>query len=111
MAAAAAAAEPDLCHSSVPMKATSQGSLFRRDVITRRQQQPITDASRSPATLQPSSLSLLYPRPRRRRILSSEPRERERERIDYPTVRRQSQGIAEWAQGLLNPGQPTSSSG
>lgn len=42
-------------------------------------------------------------------LLSSEPRERER--IDYPTVRRQSQGIAEWAQGLLNLGQPTSSSG
>lgn len=60
--AVAAAAEPDLCHSSVPMKATSQGSLFRRDVITRRQQQPITEVSRSPATLQPSSLSLLYPR-------------------------------------------------
>lgn len=44
------------CHSSVPVKGTSQGCLFRRGVITRQRHQPITDESSLPETSSPSSL-------------------------------------------------------
>lgn len=90
---AAAAAEPDLCHSSVPMKGTSQESLFRRDVLTQPQHQPITELSSIAYNL--LSFSLFHTCLQRG------------ERINYPVVQHQSESIAEWAQGLLNSGQPS----
>lgn len=103
---AAAAAEPDLCHSSVPMKGTSQGSLFRRDVLTQPQHQPITELSSIAYNLLSFSLFCF--------ILSlpsegSSPltRSQSGERINYPMLQHQSESIAEWVQELLNSGQPS----
>lgn len=90
--------------SFIPMKGTSQGSFFKRDVLTQPQHQPITELSRIAYNLLSFSLfCFILPSEGSSSLTCSQ----SGERINYPMVQHQSESIAELAQGLLNSGQPS----